>query len=123
MVCSRGESLTHRTNQMKLLNAIAAAAVIGTSFIAANPVEARWVYLATNGNGDKIHIKDVSCGGPICEFDFTAGSTKYNTGMQINCNSWQRRYRNVSDTSKEWFDWETMGPDSWANTAAQRVCR
>ena len=40
MVCSRGESLTHHINQMKLLNAIAAAAVIGTSFIAANPVSA-----------------------------------------------------------------------------------
>ena len=40
MVCLRGESLTHHTNQMKLFNAIVVAAVIGTSFIAANPAEA-----------------------------------------------------------------------------------
>ena len=55
MVCSRGESLTHRTNQMKLLNAIAAAAVIGTSLIAASPVEARngWFFAAT---GDRTGI-------------------------------------------------------------------
>ena len=42
MVCSRGESHTHHTNQMKLFNAIAAAAaVIGTTFVAATPSEAR----------------------------------------------------------------------------------
>ena len=29
MVCSRGESPTHHTNQMKLFNAIAAAAPVG----------------------------------------------------------------------------------------------
>ena len=40
MVCSRGESLTTHTYQMKLFNAIAAAVVIGTSLIAANPGEA-----------------------------------------------------------------------------------
>ena len=35
MVCSQGESLTHHTNQMKLFNAIAATAVIATSFVTA----------------------------------------------------------------------------------------
>ena len=34
MVYSRGESLTHHTNQMKLLNVIAAAAVLGASLLA-----------------------------------------------------------------------------------------
>ena len=34
MVCSRGESLTHRFNQMKLFNAITVAAIIGTSLVA-----------------------------------------------------------------------------------------
>ena len=38
----RGDSLTHRTNQMKLFTAIAAAAVIGTSLITANPVQASY---------------------------------------------------------------------------------
>ena len=35
MVCSRGESLTLHISQMKLFNAIAAAAVIGASFVTA----------------------------------------------------------------------------------------
>ena len=46
MVCSRGESLTQHTNQRKLFNAIAAAAVIGTSLITANPAQARGCYVS-----------------------------------------------------------------------------
>ena len=49
MVCLRGESLTTHTNQMKLFNAIAAAAVIGTSLFAANPAEASRAILLENG--------------------------------------------------------------------------
>lgn len=37
MVSLRCESLTHHSNQMKLSNAIAAAAVIGPSFITTSP--------------------------------------------------------------------------------------
>ena len=40
MVCSRGESLTTHTNQMKLFNAIATAAVIGISATAVRPANA-----------------------------------------------------------------------------------
>ena len=36
MVCSRGESLAHHMNKMKLFNAFAAAAVIGASLISPN---------------------------------------------------------------------------------------
>ena len=50
MVCSRGESLTHHINRMKLLNAIAAAAVISGLFITSTPAEAFWF----NNNGKKI---------------------------------------------------------------------
>ena len=58
MVCSRGEILTHHIIQMKLFNAIAAAAVIGTSFISPNPAEARngWVIVGEN-NGELYHEK------------------------------------------------------------------
>ena len=41
MVCSRGESLTHRINQMKPFNAIAAAAVMGGSMFAIKPAHAQ----------------------------------------------------------------------------------
>ena len=41
MVCSRGESHTHHLNPMKFFNVFAAAAVIGASFIAGIPAEAR----------------------------------------------------------------------------------
>ena len=39
MVCSRGKSPTHHMKQIKLFNAIAAAAVIGASLITAAPAE------------------------------------------------------------------------------------
>ena len=48
MVCSRGESLTHCITQMKLLNAIAAAAVIGVSVIAVNPAQASTKVITKN---------------------------------------------------------------------------
>ena len=56
MVCLRGESLTHRINQMKLFNAIAASAVIGTSFIAANPAEAFSSRCKPDGFGGQVCI-------------------------------------------------------------------
>ena len=58
MVCSRGESLTHHTNQMRLFNAIAAATVIGTSLIVIPPAMAGcYPYLASTS------IKQVVNGG------------------------------------------------------------
>ena len=48
MVCSRGESLTHHANQMKLFKTIAAVAVIGASFIAATSAEARCTMFVPN---------------------------------------------------------------------------
>ena len=46
MVYSRGESLTRHTDQMKLLNAIAAAAVCGTFLFATKRAEAKpFVYV------------------------------------------------------------------------------
>jgi len=43
-------TLTQHLNQMKLFSAISTAAVIGTSFIAPKPAEARngWVYVTTD---------------------------------------------------------------------------
>ena len=46
MVCSRGASLTNRITQMKLFNAIAAAA-IGASFVCAAPSASAQTYRVT----------------------------------------------------------------------------
>ena len=69
MVCSRDESLTHHTNQMKLFNAIAAAAVIGASFIGSSPVNAG---LGEAEAGTK-RTFDAYCGskGNDCKVKFT----------------------------------------------------
>ena len=47
MVCSRGESPTHHTYQMKLFNALAAAAVIGGSLLIPNPAKAQYIDLSS----------------------------------------------------------------------------
>jgi len=51
MVCLRGESLTHQTNQIKLFNAIATAAVIGGSLFATVVPETKAGAIYWNNNG------------------------------------------------------------------------
>ena len=69
MVCPRGESLTHHINQMKLFNAIAAAAVIGGSLISPNAALAG---LGAAEEGTK-RTFDAYCGkkGNDCKVKFT----------------------------------------------------
>ena len=56
MACSKGEGPTHHINQIKLLNAIAAAAAIGTSFIAANPGRAFSSRYKPDGYGGQTYM-------------------------------------------------------------------
>ena len=68
MVClSEGMTLTIHIFQMKLFNAIAAAAVIGASLIAATPAEARngWEYVHQTSEGNPLYIKLMSRSGSI----------------------------------------------------------
>ena len=125
MVCSRGESLTYRINQMKLFNAIAAAAVIGASFIAANPVEAQrapngWAqggcgndvctyikYRRRNGNFVSVEVKST----------FPKGHSSYLA--EFSCNDWRTRYNfpHHKPGYQGWDSWEDVLPGTiWART-------
>ena len=58
MVCSRGESLTRHTNQMKLLNAIVSAVVVGSvvPLISSAPAVAScYPYAAAGDYGDMLN--------------------------------------------------------------------
>ena len=94
MVCLRGESLTHHTNQMKLFNAIAAAAVIGTSFIAANPAEARngWVHAGSYKKGGEtitLYVKPIDRSGSIRRVEFYQPSSQFpQWPAKANCKNW-----------------------------------
>ena len=74
MVYSRGESFSHRTNQMKLLNAIAAAAAICASFCVPNPVEAR---NAWKSHGDNYYSKPAGGSSNICNGNINADGNHY----------------------------------------------
>ena len=103
MVCSRGESLTHRKHQMKLFNAIAAAAVIGTSFIAANAVEARngWLFAGrTTRDGTCFYVKPISKNGRYVTFLEKSSSSASTFEKVADCSAWRYRW---SDENK-WID-------------------
>ena len=54
MVCSRGESLAHHRNQMKLFNALAATAVISVSLVASATSAAAQYYGNSNRYNNSI---------------------------------------------------------------------
>jgi len=102
---------------MKLFNVIAAAAVIGTSFITANPVEARngWVYLGET-KGQSWYIKPAGCSGSVCRIlNNVSGEDQYYS--TFNCSTWQRK-RHTKDGG-----WKDIMPGSYAESSAKIACR
>ena len=117
MVCLRGESLTHHTNQMKLFNAIAAAAVIGTSLITATPAEARngWIY-AAQGSENSHYIKKLGYQGPFVKFQWKAtGKGGWDYIHLADCNGWKER--DINYTS-----WKEALPGTVADSVLEAVC-
>ena len=118
MVCSRGESLTHHTNQMKFFNAIAAAAVIGTSFIAPNPAEARngWVLIGESNRGRLMHEKlDSFAQGRYANVQVADIGGSY--PKTIDCLKWSFTFR--SDGT----GWRPVLPGTMGEASAERWCR
>ena len=76
---------------MKLLNTIAPAVIIGSSFVAAIPVEARngWIQIAANA-----YAKQIDTTGTIRAFQWRtredAGNAVTNNAM-ANCKDWSYR--------------------------------
>ena len=117
MVCSRGESPTLHTGQMKLLNAIATAAVIGASLITASPVEARngWVYMGEQ-DGAYNYIKPVGRNGSITSILSKWSDQPRATRVDYNCSTWQKR---VGGSGQ---NWSPIYPGSVAEGNANRFC-
>ena len=117
MVCSRGESLTHRMIQMKLFNAIAAAAVIGSSFMAATPAEARngWVYMGSS-DGEYNYMRPLGKKGEIARIEDKWSDSSSTYIWEYNCAAWQKRM--VGGTR----GWTPIFPSSIAEEKAMRVC-
>jgi len=99
---------------MKLFNAIAAAAVIGASFIAPNPFEARngWMFMG-HLDGDPVYWRSKGCRGNLCQVEINYANNQY--PQWINCSTWQSSIKN-----RPWTD---LMPGSAGEYRAKQVCR
>ena len=111
----RGDDPHNPHFQMKLFNAIASAAVIGTSFITAAPAEAGngWIDAGTSRKGDTIYVRPLSRNGNLVTYEetFMGSKAKY----IANCPAWQ--YKRL--TGNKWID---VMPNSIGAAAHQTVC-
>lgn len=91
---------------MKLFNAIAAtAAVVGTSFIAVNPAEARngWIMTTTNEELTR-YIKITSKDGQYIEYQIYHSNFENPKPLSAyaDCQKWRFRYTHRTDS--DWID-------------------
>ena len=121
MVCLLGNEPSPKHNSLKLITAIASAAVIGASFLVPNSVEARngWVYAGTSVEGIMHYIKPSGCNRGICSFTTTYSDRNWTTQEQVNCNSWLIKVK----VGPEVGDWKPVYPGSMAEAKAELVCR
>ena len=101
---------------MKLFNAIAAAAVISTSFIAANPAEARngWIYQGQTRDGNAVYYRPKGCNGAICNYEDFHSNWEKPIANKVDCNRWQ-----IID-SRGRYD---IMPRSNGEAKAEQMCR
>ena len=105
---------------MKLFNAIAAAAVIGTSFIATSPADARngWIKAGCNYDNQCNYVKVLDRNKyPIVKYKY---NSKYLVTKEAHCHDWASRYVN-DDGSRD--PWEDVMPESMGEAAVKVVCR
>ena len=104
---------------MKLFPAIAAAAVIGASFIAPNPAEARngWVKSACHQNGECFYVKVIDRSNyPIVKYLYNG---KHSWTKEAHCQKWATRYVNDSGSRDNWVD---VMPQSIGEAAIKVAC-
>ena len=104
---------------MKLFNAIAAAAVIGASFITANPAEARngWISAATSReSGTTYYVKPLGNSGRYRWFLGKASHVSVTFNEVADCHLWRTRMENSSQ-------WHDAMPGSVGEAQIKIVCR
>ena len=102
---------------MKLITAIASAAVIGASFLVPNPVEARngWVLIGEGGEGLKHEKLDSYAQGRYANVQVADNGGSY--PKTIDCLKWS--YTFDSDGT----GWSPILPGTMGEASAERWCR
>ena len=106
---------------MKLFTSIVAtAAVIGTSFIAANPAEARngWIRGACDYDNHCNYVKVLDRSNyPIVKYKYNSKNLWI---KEAHCLNWASRYVNDDGSRDKWVD---QMPGSMGEAALEVVCR
>ena len=109
---------------MKLLDAIAAAAVIGTSFLAANPsfAESRWTKVASSEHYTG-YVSGVQRNKGIATYQLKVvptarGEDSGTFTVQTNCDNWTKRAK----WSSGWGEWKDILPGTNAASELAAVC-
>ena len=105
---------------MKLFSAIAAAAVIGASFLTPNPAEARngWLKAACNNNSQCYYIKPIQRNYPFVTFK--SNSPHGGFTEEADCLQYKTRYVNQNGTKDNWRD---AMPGSIGEGVIETACR
>lgn len=100
---------------MKLFSAIAAAAVVAASFVAASPAEAGngWIHAGTSVKGESIYVRPLSRNGNFVTYEETLLGNK--SRYIANCPAWQYKSLNGSQ-------WQDVMPNSIGASAHRAVC-
>ena len=117
---------------MKLFSSIAAAAVIGASFVVPNPVEAKngWIkagcaadnsgcyyyrFLSRSGNVVTVEVKNTRP---------TKATPPLAKHRQIDCSGWRwrSRFKNADSGWTGWYEWADILPGTIADGGAEQVC-
>ena len=101
---------------MKLLNAIAAAAVFGASFITINPVKANgWIYSGENTKGSALWVRSRGCSGTICNFQAKVSDIDGVDNLKADCVG--RKWKRVGENN-----WNDLYPQSLLDAGVNKVC-
>ena len=100
---------------MKRFNAIAAATVVGASFVTAAPAEAGngWIHAGTSVKGDSIYVRPLSRNGNFVTYEETLSGDK--ARFIANCPAWQ--YKSFGGNA-----WTDVMPNSIGAAAHRTVC-
>ncbi|WP_156097828.1 hypothetical protein [Synechococcus sp. KORDI-100] len=110
-------TLTLTNFQMKLFTSIAAAAaVIGTSFIAANPAEARngWMHYGTHYDNSSSYVKVLSRNGAYANV-LARNSKGGDFYMTLDCSGWRWAFKGEK--------FQDVMPGSYGENLQELVCQ
>ena len=107
---------------MRIRSYLVGLAVIASSFIAVNPVEAQsrngWYKAGCNGKGDCVYVKKIGGSWPFIKYKINGPHGMHT--QEADCQQWRKRYLRDDGTKSKWVD---VMPGSIGDSYMEFVCR